>query len=63
VIVVATIQEALAEAQRLLAKPRIHGISIRNNRIIVYAEQGVSVPTSILGFPVEVVYTKKFEVL
>jgi len=60
----ATVAEALAEAQRLLlGKPGILGISARGDRIIVYAEEGVAVPTSILGVPIEIIYTKRWEIL
>jgi len=59
----ATIFEALAEARKLLKKPGVLGVSSRDNRIVIYAEEGTIVPTSILGFPVEVIYSKKFEVL
>jgi len=60
----ATVAEALAEAQRLLlGKPGILGISARADRIIVYAEEGTAVPTSILGVPIEIIYSKRFEVL
>lgn len=60
----ATIAEALAEAQRLLlGKPGIHGISARADRLVIYAEEGTAVPSEILGVPVEVVYTKRFKLL
>lgn len=59
----ATILEALAEAKRvLLGQPGITGVSYKGNRIIVYAAQGTSVPSSFLGYEVEVVYTGSFKV-
>ena len=59
-----TIYEALELAQRtLLGKPGIYGISVKDNRIVVYAEHGTFVPSEILGFPVEVVYTSKIRKL
>lgn len=59
----ATIQEAFIEAQKLLADPKIHGVSIKDNRIVVYAEEGAYVPKTILGYEVEVVKTEKFGAL
>lgn len=59
-----TILEAYEEAKRiLLGKPGIYGISYSDNRIIVYAVSPIGIPTSILGFPVEVIITRRFEVL
>lgn len=59
----ATIEEALAEARKLLTDPRIHGVSVRDNRIVVYAEQGAHVPSTIMGYDVEVIYTEPFGAL
>lgn len=59
----ADIELAFAEANKLLSKPGIHGISKRQDRIVVYAEEGTSVPTQILGVPIEVVYTRQFRIL
>jgi hypothetical protein len=57
------IEEALAQARvELLGKPGIHGISSRNNQILVYAESSEGIPTTILGYPVTVIITKRFEV-
>jgi hypothetical protein len=58
------IEEALAQARvELLGKPGIVGISHTADRIIVYAEEGTTVPTSIMGVPVEIIYTKRFKIL
>jgi len=60
----ATIIEALNEARRILsARPNVVGISYRADRIIVYATSTEGIPTTILGFPVEIIITGRFEVL
>jgi len=57
----ATVLQALEEAKKtLLGREGIQGIGIKANRLIVYAGEGVSVPASVLGVPVEVVRTGKF---
>lgn len=59
-----SIIDAFEEAKKqLLGNPGIHGISYTSDRIIVYAKPGTLVPYSIKGYPVEVIYTSKFEVL
>lgn len=59
----ATIYEAFREAQKLLRDPKIHGVSLKGDRIVVYAEPGAYVPATILGYDVEVVRTKPFGAL
>lgn len=55
-----SIIEALEFAIReFLVLPGIHGISRRGNTIVIYCEQGASVPISIMGYPVEIVYTSR----
>jgi len=59
----ADIELAFAEAKKLLGRPGIHGVSKRENRIIIYADKGASVPAMISGIPVEVIYTERFRIL
>jgi hypothetical protein len=60
----ATIGEALAEARRTLTGlPNVVGISSKADRIIVYATSPENIPTTILGFPVEVIITPPFRVM
>ena len=59
----ATILEAFNEARRILAgRPNVQGISYTSDRIIVYASSAEGIPTSILGFPVEIIITGPFRI-
>ena len=59
----ATIYEAFREAQKLLRDPKVHGVTMKGNKIVVYAEPRAYVPATILGYEVEVVRTKPFGAL
>jgi hypothetical protein len=63
VVCIVTILEAFLEAKRILTGPNIVGVSYSRDRIIVYATSREGIPTTILGFPVDIIITQPFRQL